>query len=58
MHSPPEAKVAFYGALFRGRADVYAVRWENTRTGHAGWMPAVAGGSAKACLRSSGGTCR
>ena len=29
---------------FRARVDVYAVRWENARTGAAGWMPAVAGG--------------
>ena len=42
--SPPEVKVALFGALFAARADVYAVRWENTRTGKAGWLPAVRGG--------------
>jgi len=42
--SPPEAKVALFGALFGARTDVYAVRWENTRTGKAGWLPAVRGG--------------
>jgi superfamily II DNA or RNA helicase len=42
--SPPEAKVALFGALFAARTDVYAVRWENTRTGKAGWLPAVRGG--------------
>jgi len=42
--SPPEAKVALFGALFAARADVYAVRWENARTGKAGWLPAVRGG--------------
>ena len=31
-------------SLFGARTDVYAVRWENARTGRAGWMPAVAGG--------------
>jgi hypothetical protein len=31
--SPPEAKVAFYGAMFAARTDIYAVRWENARTG-------------------------
>ena len=34
----------FFSALFGARRDVYAVRWENTRSGKAGWMPAVTGG--------------
>jgi hypothetical protein len=42
--SPPEAKVALFGALFAARTDVYAIRRENTRTGKAGWLPAVRGG--------------
>lgn len=42
--SEPSAKVAFYSALFGARTDVHAVRWENTRTGKSGWMPAVKGG--------------
>jgi hypothetical protein len=42
--SPPEAKVAFFGALFAARTDIYAVRWENTQTGQKGWLPAVRGG--------------
>ncbi len=42
--SPPPVKVAFFGALFAARTDVYAVRWENTRAGKAGWLPAVRGG--------------
>jgi hypothetical protein len=42
--STPEAKVAFFGALFAARTDVYAVRWENRRAGKAGWLPAVRGG--------------
>jgi hypothetical protein len=42
--SAPEMKVDFFGALFAARTDVYAVRWENTRTGKAGWLPAVRGG--------------
>lgn len=42
--SSPPSKVAFYAALFGARADVYAVRWDNTRTGRSGWMPAVRGG--------------
>jgi superfamily II DNA or RNA helicase len=42
--SPPEEKVALFRALFRGRQDVYALRWENARTGRNGWSPAVKGG--------------
>jgi superfamily II DNA or RNA helicase len=42
--SPPEAKVAFFGALFASRTDVYAIRYDNPRTGRGGWVPAVRGG--------------
>jgi hypothetical protein len=42
--SPPEVKVDFFGELFAARSDIYAVRWENARTGRAGWLPAVRGG--------------
>ncbi len=42
--SPPRTKVEFYLALFGARRDVYAVRWENARSGKSGWMPAVEGG--------------
>jgi len=42
--SPPAAKVTFFRALFAARTDVYAVRWENARTGKTGWMPAIRGG--------------
>jgi len=42
--STPEAKVAFFGALFAARTDIYAVRYENRRAGRAGWVPAVRGG--------------
>ncbi len=44
LGSPPPAKVAFYAALFGARTDVYAVRWDNARTGRSGWMPALRGG--------------
>ncbi|MFI5905949.1 TOTE conflict system archaeo-eukaryotic primase domain-containing protein [Dactylosporangium sp. NPDC051541] len=44
MASPVADKLALFADRFRARTDVYAVRWENTRTGAAGWMPAVAGG--------------
>jgi hypothetical protein len=34
--SPPEVKVAFFGALFAARTDVYAIRYDNPRTGRGG----------------------
>lgn len=42
--SPPRTKVELYLALFGARRDVYAVRWENARSGKSGWMPAVEDG--------------
>lgn len=43
MGSPVSDKLALYGSRFRSRPDVYAVHWQNGRTGASGWMPAVAG---------------
>ena len=37
--SPPELKVSFFRNLFRGRDDVYAVRWEG-KNGRTGYSPA------------------
>lgn len=51
MASPVADKLALYADRFRARADVYAVRWENNRTGTSGWMPAVAGGWRKGADR-------
>ena len=44
--SPASAdeKIALVRRLFRGRDDVYALRWENVRTGKSGYVPAVVGG--------------
>ena len=42
--SPPDVKVAFFGTLFAARTDVYAIRYDNSRTGRGGWVPAVRGG--------------
>lgn len=42
--SSPEEKVAFFGALFAARADLYALRYDNRRTSKAGWIPATRGG--------------
>jgi hypothetical protein len=37
--STPEQKIALFRSLFRGREDVYAVRWE-TKNGKFGYSPA------------------
>ncbi len=39
VDSPPEAKVSLFRSLFRGRDDVYPVRWEG-RSGKVGYSPA------------------
>jgi len=42
--SAEEEEIALFRSLFAGREDVYALRWENQRTGKSGWGPAVRGG--------------
>src|SRR5205814_4381192 len=53
MSSPVADKLALFADRFRARADVYAVRWDNARTGVSGWMPAVAGGWRKGMDRKA-----
>lgn len=36
----PEEKIRLYRSFFRGRDDVYALRWENTKTNRSGYSPA------------------
>jgi hypothetical protein len=48
VHSSLEHKIALIRSLFRGREDVYAVRWTSTKTGKTGYSPAVRGGWAAA----------
>lgn len=38
----PDAKVKLFLRLFRGRDDVYAVRWESRQTGKTGYSPVCA----------------
>ena len=38
--SPVQDKIKLFRSLFRGREDVFAVRWTNERTGKSGYMPA------------------
>ena len=40
--SPTADKVALFRRLFAGRSDVFPVRWENAKTGKAGYAPACA----------------
>lgn len=40
--SSPTAKIALFRALFRGRDDVFPRRWENPKTGKAGYAPTCA----------------
>jgi hypothetical protein len=40
--SSPEAKIALFRALFRGREDVYPRRFESRKTGKTGYQPACA----------------
>jgi hypothetical protein len=40
--SAPEAKIALFRSLFRGRDDVYARRFESRKTGRSGYQPACA----------------
>ena len=40
----PGEKIALIRRLFRGRDDVYALRWESPRTGKSGYAPATAEG--------------
>jgi hypothetical protein len=51
-NSAAEEKAAFFGALFAARTDVYAIRYDNRRTGKAGWVPAMRGGFRKGVPRS------
>jgi superfamily II DNA or RNA helicase len=38
----PQEKVALFRRLFRGRDDVYALRWQSTSSGRSGYAPACA----------------
>jgi superfamily II DNA or RNA helicase len=41
-NSPIEKKLALFRRLFRGRSNVYPIRWENRTTGRSGYAPACA----------------
>ncbi len=38
--SPSAVKIALFRSLFKGREDVYARRWESTKSGKSGYQPA------------------
>ncbi|MBU6297370.1 MAG: DEAD/DEAH box helicase, partial [Alphaproteobacteria bacterium] len=54
--SPPE-KIALFRSLFRGREDVFPKRWENAKTGKAGYMPACANDRAPGICRKPAVKC-
>ncbi|MHB1807910.1 MAG: TOTE conflict system archaeo-eukaryotic primase domain-containing protein [Solirubrobacteraceae bacterium] len=35
----PERKLALFASLFRGREDVFTLRWEKPANGRSGWAP-------------------
>jgi hypothetical protein len=41
-NSTIEKKIALFRRLFRGRSDVFPIRWENRTTGRSGYAPACA----------------
>ena len=41
-NSTIENKIALFRRLFRGRSDVFPIRWENRKTGRSGYAPACA----------------
>ena len=41
-NSTIESKIALFRKLFRGRSDVFPIRWENHKTGRSGYAPACA----------------
>ncbi len=49
QYSPSTDKIQLFKSLFRGREDVYPKRWENIKTGKAGYSP-VCGNEWKAGL--------
>jgi hypothetical protein len=51
--SSPQGRRLPFVSMFAARSDVYAVRWENARTGRSGWMPAIRGGWRKGVAADS-----
>jgi hypothetical protein len=41
-NSTIESKIALFRRLFRGRSDIFPLRWENRKTGRSGYAPACA----------------
>jgi hypothetical protein len=41
-NSTIESKITLFRRLFRGRSDVFPIRWENRKTGRSGYAPACA----------------
>src|SRR5450759_5419313 len=41
-NSTIESKITLFRRLFRGRSDVFPIRWENRKTGRSGYAPRMA----------------
>ena len=53
--SDPEDKIELFRSLFKGRADVYAKRWENNKKGTNGYSPACLNEwKSKLCIKPKG----
>ena len=39
-HSPTAQKIALFREMFRGRTDVFPIRWDNAKSGKSGYAPA------------------
>ena len=54
-YSLPKEKVALFLSLFTGREDVFAKRWENTKKGISGYVPACHNEWSPVCPKTGGG---
>jgi len=55
--SPPEVKVALFGALFAARTDVYTVRWETRAPGKLAGSQRCGAGGGRESLTPNGSIC-
>ena len=53
-NSTPNEKVELFLSLFTGREDVFAKRWENTKKGISGYVPACNNEWSPACPKTGG----
>jgi superfamily II DNA or RNA helicase/HKD family nuclease len=54
QNSSPTEKIKLFMALFKGRDDVYAKRWENKKKGTAGYLPVCLNEWKPVCVKPKG----